>query len=248
MVGYLTLQLILSVSPLVASGQGDTQLYRELTFRVYAYKKLRGIYFDTYSIKSSHKNKHLTIEPIPLRFYTVTRSPYYQYLGSDPIIFYRYEIDPLDSVKKIKKQVGSIAVPPTMKSPLFVFIRNAESGKNYSEFKINVFDDSALNLPNNSMVVYNLSGHLLEGLMGPEKVKLKIGPSLPLSVRNKLPVTLWYKINGKMVPGFNLPLNFERSHRYLLFFFPPALDGAIELQYRLLDEEVETPQILIMDN
>ena len=98
------------------------------------------------------------------------------------------------------------------------------------------------------LIIYNFSDRMLEGYIRREKVRINAGPSASFPVDNSLPITLWYPFNGKLVPGFNLALNLKRSHRYLLFFFPPAFDGAIELQYRLLEEEVELPQELIFEN
>ena len=48
-----------------------------------------------------------------------------------------------------------------------------------------------------------------------------------------------------MVPGFNLSLTLKRNHCHQIFFFPPAIRGAIELQYRILDEEVKVPRELL---
>lgn len=78
-----------------------------------------------------------------------------------------------------------------------------------------------------------------------ESVSIGTGPTAPFSARNSLPVTLWYKINGNVVPGFNLSLTLKRNHRHQIFFFPPAIRGAIELQYRILDEEVKVPRELL---
>ncbi len=241
--------LILLYSSLVlffyASGQDDGPITHNYTFSVYAFKKIQGLYYDTYSVDSLSQRECLKTVSIPLRFYTVSRSPSYHYRGPNPIVFYRWETDLSDPTNKMKIPVGSVSLSYVNRNLLFIFLPGVDSQIENPKFNIQTFNDSSSHLPMNKLIVYNLSGRLLEGYIGGESVSIGTGPTAPFSARNSLPVTLWYKINGNVVPGFNLSLTLKRNHRYLIFFFPPAIKGAIELQYRILDEEDEVPRELI---
>jgi hypothetical protein len=245
---YLTLLSSSLVLFFFASGQDDEQINHNYTFSVYAFKKIQGLYYDTYTEDSIRQREYLKRVSIPLRFYTVSRSPTYNYRGPDPIVFYRWEYDISEPSKNIKIPVGSISLSYIKRNLLFIFLQDAKSQFENPKFKIQTFNDSSSHLKMNKLIVYNLSGRLLEGHIGEESVRIGAGPTSPFSASNSLPVTLWYNINGNAVPGFNLSLTLKRNHRYLLFFFPPSIEGAIELQYRILDEEVEVPRELIFED
>lgn len=215
---------------------------------MYAFKKIQGLYYDTYTEDSIRQREYLKTVSIPLRFYTVSRSPAYNYRGPDPIVFYRWEYDLSEPSKKMKIPVGSVSLSYRKRNLLFIFLQATDSQIENPNFNIQTFNDSSSHLPTNKLIVYNLSGRLLEGRIGGKSVRIGPGPTAPFSASNSLPVTLWYKINGKAVPGFNLSLTLKRNHRYLLFFFPPSIEGTIELQYRILDEEVEVPRELIFED
>ena len=247
-IGYLTLLYSSLVLYFYASGQDDEPITHNYTFSVYALKKIQGLYYDTYSVDSLSQRECLKTVSIPLRFYTVSRSPSYDYKGPNPIVFYRLESDLSDPLKKTEIPVGSVSLSYVKRNLLFIFLRGVDLEIENPIFNIQTFNDRSSHLPKNKLIVYNLSGRLLEGYIGGESVSISAGPTAPFSARNSLPVTLWYKIDGNVVPGFNLSLTLKRNHRYLLFFFLPAIKGAIELQYRILDDEVEVPRELIFQD
>lgn len=51
-------------------------------------------------------------------------------------------------------------------------------------------------LPMDKLIIYNLSGRLLEGNIQGERIRIKAGPTASFSVQNSLPVTLCTQLTG----------------------------------------------------
>jgi hypothetical protein len=164
--------------------------------------------------------------PQKLQFYPTARSPRYEYRGAMPLKF----VDAAGAV------IAEATIPSNIRDPLLLFtpIESPAGGVGSLKYQIALLDDGAARHGAGGLAILNLSGLVLSGTVGNEKVTLKPGlnPTLPIGKSAK--VTLSTTFKNRTYQSYASTVTLGRNERALLILFPPFYTGALEVQSRLL--------------
>lgn len=191
-----------------------------------------------FTVFSARPVSDLAFHPQPgapaenLEFYATARSPRYEYRGAMPLQF----LDPDGAL------VAEADIPTTMRDVLLLFMpatAPALSGKR--SYRIGVIDDSAARHGPGGLVLINLSGLQLTGIVNRRAVILAAGSNPPIAAGPQIAMTLRTVFNGRSYQAFAHEFDLAPGERALLILFPPFYPGSLEVQSRLLRDEVEAP-------
>lgn len=168
----------------------------------------------------------------PVTFYPMARSPRYVYRGPTPLEF----------VDLGSKAVVAIAdIPPAMHNPLLIFSGRADAGGGTAQ-QVLVIDDSTLAHGADGVAILNLSGLILTGTIGRHSIQLLEGWNPPISIRGSTPVQLRTDFRGRSYQSFADRISVKAGERALLILLPPYYKGALDVQARLLIDEIPKPK------
>lgn len=205
-----------------------------VSFSVYSIERLEGIKF-------LHGDK---LGATDITFYSSARSQTYEYIGPNPIIFYREVPAPTaefpERVQRTK--VAELSIPLPGGEYLFLFFNSNDPAR--EPYRIYPLEDSTKAHPYGSIRLFNASPFLLNGVIGNIRIELPQGPSDSFRVKgNLVSVGLGFFHEEKFLQSFKSPLRCSASERGLLMLFPPHVKGSSILQTRYIrqskPEEVE---------
>ena len=210
------------------------QPLREIEFSVYGQYPVRGVEYAPISetaIAAGVKQE----PPISIETHSLARMGPHIFKGGNRILFHETASQSL---------VAQVNLPTTSDNWLLIFVKNPRFKEDPStnlKYLIYPFDDRRKNLPKNGLVLLNISGKELDGLLENKRVKLSTGESATYRVQESLPINLWARdFSGeKLLPALIKTYHFNPDHRYLMIFFPPVLRGSADLDVRFLSEAVE---------
>lgn len=175
--------------------------------------------------------------PQKLVFYPTARSPRYEYRGVMPLRF-------------IEEATGTVVaeaiIPPEIREALLLFspIEPGTAGKGAQKstlrYQVAVLDDGAARHGSGGLAIINFSGLALSGTVNKENVTLRAGLNPTLAVARGANVTLRTTFNGRTYQSYAGMVSLKPRQRALLILFPPFYKGSLEVQSRLLIDEVVT--------
>jgi hypothetical protein len=226
----LTIPLAL-LYPLWALYAVRSDTIREIEFRTYSQTPLREIAFHPVDAAAGAAGIRAA-PPQTIQTHTRTRSAPYQFRGAGRLQFFD---------RQHSMPIGSVRLPRSSNRWLLVFMNNPhhlENPARQARYWIYPFDDSNSGLPHNRLVILNLSGTRLVGLVDNMRVQLSHGASHPLHTQASMRINLWMpSSNGaELLQALAQTYHFERNHRYLLILFPPVLSGSADVDARLLSQ------------
>ncbi|MEO5961468.1 MAG: hypothetical protein ABIZ49_02225 [Opitutaceae bacterium] len=164
-----------------------------------------------------------------LVFYPTARSPRYEFRGAMPV---RFVDEATNAV------VAEATIPPGMREAFLLFAPIAAATPGGLRYQISVLDDGAARHGPGGLVIVNLSGLELSGTVGNVPVALKAGlnPTLALGPATKIALRTGSK--NRSYQSYAGTIDLKRNQRALLLLFPPFYQGSLEVQSRLLLDEV----------
>ena len=202
---------------------------QQVEFSVYCMQRLEGLRFTNAEGRTE-----------TLRFYSSSRSPKYNYLGTSPIKIFRERAMPGALQPKAIERipVAEAWIPQSARKLLLVFLANPHpAGLQYIVYS---FDDSLANLPVGHIAIFNLSGFTLHGSIGSRPVLLKAGPSISYPLRDDITDLRFGTYFGdRFRQTYSSPVILTDNQRAILFFYPPYLKGSPEIQPRLLIQDMD---------
>jgi len=211
----------------------SAQEVREFEFSVYGQYPVRGVEYtpvDSIAIAAGEK----IVPPETIETHSLARMGTHSFRGGSIVTFVS---------KSSQEPVAQVKVPLISNKWLLIFVRNPlhlNDPGNQLKYLVYPFDDSSKNLPRNQLVFLNISGKELEGSPEAKRVKVNMGESEAITVRESMPISLWTRdFRGeRLLPALIKTYQFQANHRYLMIFFPPVLRGSADLDVRFLSEKV----------
>jgi len=165
---------------------------------------------------------------LPLKFFPAARSARSLYAGLSPIRF----IDTASGAV-----VAEAEVPAAIREPLLLFTALPAPDANGLRYQVAVIDDSTAKLAPGHVAIVNLSGLKLSGTLDQTALTLDAGLNAPLPFAFGASLRLYAMSRGTRVQSYADTLKTSRTARLLIFLFPPARKGAIEVPSRALSDE-----------
>ena len=197
------------------SGLGAELPQRRIEFAVFAAEPVSDVAFSS----------HAGAEPVTLQFYPTALSPIYSYTGRDPITFYD---------RGTGEVVAEVSPPADLRRALFLFSALPQRSRDGLRCRVQVFDDSEQRMPPESLTILNVSGLELSGVIDARTVTLREGLNEPLRVGETAEVLLQTRFRGRVYQSFSDRVSLGGAGRALLILLPPYRPGALEVQFRLL--------------
>lgn len=192
-------------------------------FTVFSPEVLTGV---SYVARTKPEPKYM-----PLVFFPSARSPVYECDGVMPLQFVNTATNEV---------IGSVTVPPGMREPLLVFFPVAPKSGSSVRYHVYVHDDTTMKLEAGGLAVLNFSGLSLTGTIDRKKVELQEGYEGPFSVGTSAKVQLSTVFHGRKLQSYSDSIALGKDGRALLILLPPFRKGSIEVQTRVLLDEVVT--------
>lgn len=167
--------------------------------------------------------------PVSLVFYPSTRSPRYDYRGAMP----------LQLIDGQTREVQAEAViPEGMTDVLLILVPMeppVESGLRYQVF---VLPDGGSERGAGSFAIINFSGLRLSGTLNGTPVELASGLNAVRSQATRTKLNLRTKFRNRSYQAYVGEVALEKGERGLLLLLPPVGAGSLEVQSRLLVDEL----------
>lgn len=199
-----------------AAADGTTsQPAPAIRFRVFALRPPAGLAFQPAAGASFQ----------PIEFYPTARSPEYVCTGPMPLRF-------LDAAGN---SVAEVQLPATSSQALLIFVPRRDGNGRRPRFDILAFEDPPTAPSAGRFAVLNLSGLSLHGTFSGRRVA--IGPGwqrLPGQGRLELRTTH----AGREYRAYSDHVALPAGERGLLILFPPFYAGSLEVQGRMLRDDV----------
>ena len=170
---------------------------------------------------------------LALRFYPSARSPRYEYRGPAPLRFYD---------AKSGDVVAEADIPAGVAEPLLIFSPQPAGATGGLRYFVYVFDDAASRYGAGKLLVLNFTGMRLAGTVGSRKVALQDGPNGPFDIGGGAAVQFRTEFKKRSYRAYGGTVEAGRSERALLLLLPPFYKGSLEVQSRLLVEELTAPR------
>lgn len=130
--------------------------------------------------------------------------------------------------------VAEATIPPEIREPLLLFTPAEAGAAAKLKYQVAVLDDSVAHHPIGALVILNLSGLALTGMLNDEPVTVKSGLNAPLTLARPAKLGLRTTFKGRAYPAYSGDVKLARNERGLLILFPPFYPGSLEVQARLL--------------
>lgn len=163
--------------------------------------------------------------PQKIVFYPTARSPRYEYRGAMPLRF-------LDA--STGKTLAEANVPSSIRDALLLFSVVEPPTKDGFRYRIAVLDDGAVRHAAGKLLIVNLSGLELSGVIGRHAVVLKSGMNPPLDVSGATQIALRAAFQARTYQSYADQVEIDGHERALLILFPPYYEGSLEAQSRML--------------
>ena len=219
---YLGGLQIFALLVVAASAQPADAPVRKIAFTVFATEPGEHVAYVPYPGAT----------PVPLAFFPTARSPHYLHRGPETMHFY-------DSVTG--EPVASVAVPPAIRTALFIFTAN--DAPESERYRVQVVDEDMARSPPGTLRILNLSGLQLTGTINRRQVALREGLNGPMRVGASASVLLRTPFRDRSYQAYAETIPLGASGRGLLLLLPPYRRGALEVQSRvLLDSPATVPR------
>jgi hypothetical protein len=216
--GYLRCSVILAAAS-IASAAGNAQTPATVVrFTVFSAKPISDLAYVPRGNAAPQK----------LAFYSTARSPGYEYRGPMPLRFFGATSGEL---------VAEANIPPEIRHALLLFLpveSEPVAGSPALRYRVAVLDDGASRHGPGGLAIINLSGLVLGGAIGKEKITLKAGLNPTLPVGRSAQITLSTVVKNRTYQSYAATITLDRNQRALLILFPPFYKGGLEVQSRLL--------------
>lgn len=196
------------------------EVMRELLFSVYSLQRPGGLHFAG-----------ADGEPRPVRFYSSSASPFYEYKGPPALNFFRLVEQATDELP-MRKSVASTEIGPELKEALLVFFPN--TGNDADGLRIYPLDLNPTRFPLETMIIFNLSGRDLFGSVSGVTFATSTGVTEPFPARGAVPVRIGTSFGERIGIVMNTPIQVPPRSRAVLFLLPPFVANTVEIQHRLI--------------
>jgi hypothetical protein len=188
-------------------------------------KSLRFTVFSAEPIENLSYVPVTQASPVPLVFYPTARSPDYFYTGPGPLQF-------------VDATTGSVAVevevPPNLRDALLIVSEVASRAPEARRFEVNVVDNSAVRYAPGQLLILNLSGLPLNGMVNRLPTTLVAGMNGPFRADGSATLNLRTAFRGRTYQAYADTLVVDHGNCALLLLLPPYRRGSLEVQSRIL--------------
>lgn len=164
-----------------------------------------------------------------LVFFPSARSPAYEHVGAGPLQF----VD-----ETTREPVASVAVPPNVKEALLVFFPAPPQPGSTLRYHVYVHDDGETKYGAGGLAVLNFSGLTLNGTIDRQQVDVTEGDQGPFNVGLSAKVQLTTTFHERKLQSYAETITLGQDGRALLILLPPFRKGSIEVQTRVLLDEI----------
>ncbi|QYM80119.1 hypothetical protein K0B96_05745 [Horticoccus luteus] len=172
------------------------------------------------------------VKLVPLTFFPTARSPVYAYRGPAP----------LEIVDEKSGEVVALAdVPPNISEPLIILFPLTPAPTKGTRFRVYVHDDAKSKHGPGGLGVLNFSNLSLDGTVDRQAVQFGNGFYGPYNVGAVAKVMLRTRFRGRSLQTYADSIHLGRDGRALLLLLPPFYRGSLEVQTRILLDEVTHP-------
>ncbi|WP_309386290.1 hypothetical protein [Cerasicoccus frondis] len=171
-------------------------------------------------------------EYIPLKIHNMKRSGEVDYVGANPVVFYRKAKG--QDGETIYMPAAQVGVSPGVEQPLFFFIQN---GANY---RIACIEDSFSKYPVGSYRFYNLTSKNLKARMGDIVLTLNSQQTsvLPQPFTDNVEYPVAFVINSPegVEPLYTNKWQHSEHHRYLIMVADSPYSHASPIDFRVITD------------
>jgi len=171
-----------------------------------------------------------------ITFYTSARSPVYDYVGTNPVVFFNEALPVNPGEPMQRKMIAQAMVPESVTQPLFIFFKNpaAENDAKAVPFLVYVFDDSAANLPPGQISLINVSGLEFAGRFNDQVLPIKAGLTPHIILGRSAHIELRTQVAKRYYQSYASTQTLTARERALMLLLPPFNKGSVEVQVRIL--------------
>lgn len=171
------------------------------------------------------------LAPQKVVLYPTARSKPHEYRGAMPVRF----------VDKAGKNIADATIPAGITEALILLLSADPAARGPTPLRAAVLDDGIARHGAGGLVVANLSGLSLSGVIGAHAVLLKPGLNPLLPVGHSTSVTLRTLFKDRTYQSYSDQVELFDNERALLLLFPPYYPGSLEVQGRLLIDKPPSP-------
>ena len=214
---YLTATLLLLwIGPgATAQEPGSPPSVRRFSFTVFSAEPVTTLSYAP----------HPGAMPVPLVFYPTARSPRYSYRGPPGLQFLDLETGAV---------MAAVTVPARIRTALVILSASDSPGSGPARYHVQVIDDGAAKHEPGTLLILNLSGLKLSGIVNGTRVALREGFSDPIRVGESATINLRTPFKDRNYQAYAEIIPLGSSGRALLLLLPPYRRGSLEVQSRVL--------------
>jgi hypothetical protein len=218
----LIIALALAASlPGALPSQQETPSAAKLRFTVFSPGQIAGLSYAAVAKPA--------LKISPLIFFPNSRSPVYDYAGPMPLQF-------MD--EKSGEIVASVDVPAEIQEPLLVFFPLQRPSDRGLRFHVYVHDDAKTRHGAGGLAVLNFSGLALSGTLDHTHVEWQDGYYGPYAVGASAAMQLSTLFRARKIQSYAETVALGKNGRALLILLPPFRKGSLEIQSRVLLDEI----------
>jgi hypothetical protein len=173
--------------------------------------------------------------PQPLKFFSTSRSPLYDYRGAARLCFY----DPSDSAGA--GPVAIYEVPAGMERGLLLFFPRERTPGSDLKYEVHGIDDGVRRVPAGHFTTINVSGREYAGQYGSQRIVIPQGVGAAYPGRGRVPLVLAAQVEGQWMPAGRHEFVLGARERVTLIFYPPASPTGVYPLIRRLTDSVPPP-------
>ena len=165
---------------------------------------------------------------VPLRFYPTARSALHEHRGREPLRL-------VDG--RTGAEVAAVPIPAGMREVLLLVSPTA-TGSSGQRYRVTVLDDGPGQRTAGQIQILNLSGLELAGELNGRTIAIASGFNPAVSAGRSARLVLRTRCRGRIYLSWHDTINLGPTGRGLLILFPPFSAGSIEVQTRVLLDEI----------
>lgn len=165
---------------------------------------------------------------VPLRFYPTERSAIHEHRGREPMRVVEV---------RTSKAVLEVPIPAGLRDVLLL-VSSSAGRLGEPSYRVTVLDDGPRQRAAGQIQILNLSGLDLAGELNGRRIAIEPGLNPAVSAGRSARLVLRTRFRGRSYLSWHDTISLGPAGRGLLILFPPLLEGSIEVQTRVLRDEI----------
>jgi hypothetical protein len=165
---------------------------------------------------------------VPLRFYPTERSGIHEHRGREPLRLVEV---------RTGDEVAVVPIPAGMREVLLL-VSPMTAGPGGRRHRVTVLDDGPRQRTAGQIQILNLSGLDLSGELNGRRIAIEAGLNPAVSAGRSARLVMRTRFRDRSYLSWHDTISLGSAGRALLILFPPFLSGSVEVQTRVLLDEI----------